>query len=333
MSGHIQWKEDLSAQEWDTILSSMHGHPLQSAKWGDSRKVVDGIKDIRLAVFKDDKPIYLVRFEERRFLGLFKVAWVPRGPTVSQYGFDLTLQEEFLKRLRKKGFLLYAITPWKKSDTEEVYASPTHTIWIDLTIGKDKLWSNLTKQCRYDVRRAKKLGIVVQKSNAQEDILRFYTLCQSISRTKNFFLNGSAILMSQLLENTIPNTVESFLFKAQYDSKFCGGAFVIRCGDSVHYMWAGVDRAFSKLNIGEAIQWEIIEWALSQNCKLYDLEGIDPKNNPGTYNFKKKLGGEIITLPGKKIYLLNRTMRTATNFLSLHKITSLFSLRRKYRSE
>ena len=65
------------------------------------------------------------------------------------------------------------------------------------------------------------------------------------------------------------------------------------------------DRKFSKQRVGEAVQWAVMEWAAANGCTRYDLEGIDPVNNPGVYVFKKKMGGEIIDLVGQEYVPLN----------------------------
>ena len=304
MSAVIEWKENISPDIWDSILADMQGHPLQSAYWGDARKSTENSRDIRFAAFENGEPIFMARCEERRFLKIFRIAWVPQGPIIAQGSCLEDLKKEFFQHLRKKGFLFCVITPWEKifpDSTKKLFAK---TIWIDLTSGKDKLWSNVTKQFRSDVRRSKKLGIVIEKSNEKKYVDEFYQLCRHVSKIKKFTLYGSEKLMSYLLEKSTFKEIESYLFTARHNEKLCGGAFVIRCGSSVHYMWAAVDRALSRFNIGEAIQWEIIEWALEKKCRLYDLEGIDPKKNPGTYHFKKKLGGEIISLPRKRIYFI-----------------------------
>lgn len=70
----------------------------------------------------------------------------------------------------------------------------------------------------------------------------------------------------------------------------------MRAGKHLHYLWGAVDRAHARARAGEALQWAVIEWGLAQGCTRYDLEGIDPVNNPGTYQFKKKMGGTQIQL-------------------------------------
>lgn len=300
---HYEWKENLSSKEWDNLLSILNGHPLQSAKWGDAKKLSNGIKDHRWAAFKNGVPIFLVRFEERWFLKLLKIAWAPKGPTASCKQEEDKLHKEFLFKLKKRGFFLCATNPWRKIEITNKLRSAFYTIWIDLTLKKEKLWENLHKQCRYDIRRAKKLGVIIEKSNSHDDLKSFYQSCESISKSKGFSLGASLQLMWHLFSSS--DHVESNLFVARYEGNFCGGAFILLCGESVHYIWGAVNREFSHLCIGEALQWEIIEWALSKNCKKYDLEGIaSPEQNSGVDRFKKKLGGTVIAYPGVQIYPL-----------------------------
>jgi lipid II:glycine glycyltransferase (peptidoglycan interpeptide bridge formation enzyme) len=48
---------------------------------------------------------------------------------------------------------------------------------------------------------------------------------------------------------------------------------------------------------------------VSLGCTRYNLEGIDPINNPSVYEFKKRLGGEEVTLYGYKHLPLNSVGR------------------------
>jgi lipid II:glycine glycyltransferase (peptidoglycan interpeptide bridge formation enzyme) len=54
-----------------------------------------------------------------------------------------------------------------------------------------------------------------------------------------------------------------------------------------------------------------MDWALENGIERYDLEGIDPERNPGTYRFKIKMGGRPVELPGKRAYPLGAAGRVA----------------------
>ena len=311
----LEWRE-MQADEWDRCLTSLQGHPLQSAAWGQGRSAVNGQKDFLWAAFENGKPVYLARIEERRILGLLKIAWIPKGPTILDGSDEAQCQAELFLKLKKRGFSLCVMHPWRRIELTKVTSLSCYTIWIDLSIGKENLWQSLSKQVRYEVRRASKLGVSVERTEVQEDIVTFHKLCKSISQIKRFQLNTSVELMLHLLTNkSNKRTIDFKLFVARSQDKVCGGALIARCGVSIHYIWGAVDREYAKLNIGEAIQWHVMQWAIDQKCTLYDLEGIDQKNNPGVYNFKKKLSKNIIALPGIKFYPLNIIFKILTPFM------------------
>lgn len=323
MEEKFEWKENLSPKKWNSILLSMNGHPLQSAMWGDSKRVTAGVEDIRWVAYKDDKPIYLIRFEIRSYFNMVKVAWAPKGPIiVSSSKFSLMLHEEFLRRLRRHGFLFYISNPWVPLKNN-LLGPHECTIWVDLTSGIENIWNGLTKKFRYEIRYAKKNDVSIEKFNTKEHIKIFYNLYKSISINKRFVMYGSASLMGALMDN-MDRYLECCLFAAYRKGNYCGGAFVIRCGSNVHYMWGAVDRMYSKFCIGEALQWGIVEWAIHNKCKLYDLEGIDLREKYGTSYFKKKLGGEIIRMPKKNIYLVNKTLNKFFHILKINKLFDFF---------
>ena len=130
-------------------------------------------------------------------------------------------------------------------------------------------------------------------------------MCLNISQSKGFELPGSEELMRFLLRNSYAEDLTMHLFLAKYEGVIGAGAFIVRSGKHVHYLWGASDRKFSRQRVGEAVQWAVIEWAVSQGCVRYDLEGIDPVTNPGVYAFKKKMGGSEVVLSGKSFYALN----------------------------
>jgi CelD/BcsL family acetyltransferase involved in cellulose biosynthesis len=60
-----------------------------------------------------------------------------------------------------------------------------------------------------------------------------------------------------------------------------------------------MDRDLRRQRPGEALYWGEIDWALQEGLRLFDLEGIDREHNPGTYDFKRRMGGTEVALPGK----------------------------------
>lgn len=279
----FKWANDIPAERWDSYLANLSGHPLQSALWGNAREQCNYINSKRHALLLDDQVCALIRFEERKLAGLVKIAWMPQVNT--------RYNQEILEHIQLLGYDVSAMMPWESSNNEK-----RKTVWIDLTVGIDKLSANLDKQWRYGVRRAEKSGVKVAISHDKKDLIDFCELCQKIGEKKKFDARCSYDFLNYLLENGSETSVGANLFIAKHEDKFCAGALILYSGKHAHYMWGGVDRKYSKLRAGEFVQWKVMEWAVENNFTLYDLEGIDEKNNPGVAAFKKKMGGKVVEL-------------------------------------
>ncbi len=307
------WQAEHDASAWDRELARLGGHPLQSALWGEARRLAEGVEYRCFAARKGDTVVGLARVETRRLPLIGRVAWLPKGPVCKDRKGILSLQEA----LRRERYILGILDPWQEvgvGASDSLAVSRPRTIWLDLTLGKEQLWRNLDSQWRYGVRRAQREGVVVGQSKDKSEIALFYKLCEDISKTKRFKLPGSLSLMQTLFDLSVPNApVEAQLFTAKYDDQLIAGVFILRSGAHVHYIWGGVDRRYPKLRAGEAVQWAVIEWALSAGCKTYDLEGIDPVNNPGTYQFKRKMGGREVTLSGMEFIPLSWSGKLVVN--------------------
>jgi lipid II:glycine glycyltransferase (peptidoglycan interpeptide bridge formation enzyme) len=290
----LAWQEMPDHHAWDKELARLNGHPLQSSLWGEARRLAEGLDYRCFAARQDGAVIALARVETRRVSLLGHIAWIPKGPASN-------LQESCLpsleKVLRQAGYILCACNPcWPVQDSD---STGPKTIWIDLSVGREQLLRNLDSQWRYGTQRALREGVVIDQTRRADDVEAFFRLCTKISATKGFRLPASQPLMANLLNLSVPGApVVAHLFVARHNGQPIAGAFVMRVGKHVHYLWGGVDRAYSRHRPGEAVQWAVMQWAVEQGCGLYDLEGIDPVNNPGTYAFKKKMGGTEVSFPG-----------------------------------
>ena len=41
----------------------------------------------------------------------------------------------------------------------------------------------------------------------------------------------------------------------------------------------------------QLLQWRVLQWLQQRGARVYNLHGIDPEANPGTYHFKAGLAG------------------------------------------
>lgn len=306
----ILWREDLSFEEWDKFLAILGGHPLQSALWGAARNKVDGIEDLRWAAFIDGEPVLMCRCELRsiRFLG--KVAWLPRGPVAANHPLLPDVHRSFLDKLRHLGFCVCIEDPYSElsmleNDGISLTKKP-QTMLMDLSPGRDAVFSKMNKKMRKNIRIAESFKTCVEQTKDPSDVADFYRICSQISEKKMFDFYGSEALMSELLSLTDENSsYRARLFAIRVNGKVAAGYLIIENGRSMHEMWTGSDRSFVDQHLGEATLWGFISWGIDEGLKIHDQEGIDPEGNPGCYFFKKCLGGVEMTLPGKRAFPLS----------------------------
>jgi hypothetical protein len=294
---------DPEPAEWDRELAKLGGHPWQSAHWAEAERAVDGMPSHRLWLKRGDRTIQMARVEVRTKFGI-RLAWMRRGPTGQPGNTSDQLAPPIAEWLGKRGYSLAVASPWRRS-SGEACARPAQTIWIDLSPGRDRLWSERDTGLRNAVRRASRDKLEVAMTREMADIHAFTDLLQRVSAMKGFEMRTSAPLMSALLGSATTDACEAQLFVAKVAGELAAGAFIARCGPSVHYVWGATDRRFSRQRAAEVLQWSAMEWALEKGCSCYDLGGIDPVGNPGTYVFKRRLGGEEITLVPTHVEALN----------------------------
>ena len=298
----MEWRTDLSDEEWDQGLSGLGGHPLQSSLWGNAIKNVYGIDQYKLAAFSSGRPAWMARVETRKVPVLGKIAWIPRGPAHDNTEDLFSIAEQLCGHLRERGYILMVCTPWQRLPADKISdltdSKHTTTIWINLAQGKNTMWNQLDKQWRYGVRRAIKYGIETVITDDKHDIAEFYRLCMKTSELKRFKMTATQEFMMKLFKTQHNASVRARLFITRVTGEIAAGALIITCGRHVHYMWGGMDRQYAKYRVSEAVQWSVMEWSCANNYTLYDLEGIDTINNPGVADFKRKMGGDEIRLYG-----------------------------------
>ncbi|MGH9746754.1 MAG: lipid II:glycine glycyltransferase FemX [Candidatus Acidiferrales bacterium] len=318
-SDGLVWIKDPPAAEWDCALATLRGHPLQSSVWGRARAMVHGVVEHRWLLRCGDKPVWMIRVEERKIGPIAKIAWAPRGPAGETAELSLSTPPGFSERLRAEGFSLLITNPWinvnggAANSTDDVGGATARTIWLDLSQGADAIFQNLHTQTRKGVRRAARSGVVVETASESARIGEFVDLCASISDRKGFKLQVTPAMIATLLRLAADSEhVKTAQFISLKDGQLGSGLFVICVGRNMHQIWGATNRDLRHERVGEACQWATIEWAVALGCTRYDLEGIDPINNPSVYEFKKRFGGKEMTLYGYKHLPLSGVGRIAS---------------------
>jgi hypothetical protein len=83
---------------------------------------------------------------------------------------------------------------------------------------------------------------------------------------------------------------------ADHNRKPVAGHVASLLGDSCVSVLAASSTEGRKLNASFSLWWHIIQKGQSLGCLWHDLGGINPMTEPGVYNFKKRMGGQEISV-------------------------------------
>ncbi len=170
------------------------------------------------------------------------------------------------------------------------------TTRIDLTVGRDRLWTALDRDAvRWAINKARRSGVRVVEDSSPEGIERFYELF-SRTRTRmgippfppglfraihrHIIMAGKGNLVLATVGDEAVNAMVSF---------FSGTSFL----PAYAAPQRSVDKRFYP---SESVFWHTIEWAVANGFTTYDF-GADSPRQEGLLRFKRKWGGVPMPIP------------------------------------
>lgn len=166
------------------------------------------------------------------------------------------------------------------------------TAYVDLTPDLDDIWiKSLDSKRRNMVRKAQKSGVDVHVCDQSELPEYIDMIAQTAERAG--FRPQPADYYSKVLEALSPAD-GARLYLARRDGRSLAGGIFLRHGSCCYY-WHGASAADAgNHGQGELLQWEVIKWARSVGCTLYDLVGVDRERLPNVALFKLGFTKQIV---------------------------------------
>jgi len=173
----------------------------------------------------------------------------------------------------------------------------TKTVHVDLTKSENNILSKMHHKTRYNIKVAKKRGVIV---SASKDIERFAEFWQ-----KQAFSQRRMFLPMKHEINAIYTSFgkDAHILFATKDKALLSAILLILTKDIAYYMYATSTREGKRLFAPTLVAWESIRLAKKLGCKLYDFEGIYDERFPlpswkGFSRFKKSFYREFVDYPG-----------------------------------
>jgi hypothetical protein len=224
-----------------------------------------------------------------------------RGWSTPYLGFNLRpgvsrrLAAEALPDLafRQLGCIHFEITDAHMTDSDLQglgFTQVTHpTLEIDLTQSETALFNNLTKSCRWTVRKAEKNGVVIEEAQDAQFAAEFSDQLADVFAKQGLVSPFGATRVEAMMRHVHP-TGRLLLLRARdpQGHSIATGIFPA-VNRTAFYLGGASWRQYQKLYPNELLQWHAM--------RHWKNRGIATYNLVGNKDFKQKFGGHETSVP------------------------------------
>lgn len=199
------------------------------------------------------------------------------------------------------------------------------TLVVDLGPSIEEMRSALDQKWRNCLNRAEKNGLELVSGEEDELFAEFEKAYREMV-TRKGLAELSDIIHLRKVQEDLPADLKLKVVLCRRNGDLCAGAVFAAIGTMGVYLCGATTDVGLKTNGSYAVQWEFVKWLKENRFRYYDLNGINPETNPGTYRFKRGLAGKF----SSDVELLGK-FQTAESRLSLWAVKSGEWLVSKYR--
>lgn len=218
---------------------------------------------------------------------------------------EYVVKRGFLVRIRPALFSNEAslyLTTLKEEGYELITNDePKRTILMDVRYSLEELRKNLDKRWRRQLKIAEKNCLNIEESYKDDLFLVFIDIYKEMVREKRF-KEPNDINDIRKIQRQLPKEFKPRIMICFENNKPCAGAICCTIGNTGMNIYRATNALGRKSNASYLIQWRVIEWVKDKQCSLYNVNGINPEKNPGTYSFKKGLCKKY----GKDVFYLGQ---------------------------
>ena len=304
------------------IFNAVVTHPLQSYEWGEFREK-SGIKVIRRGFFEHDKLIEGVQLTIHPIPKTnFTIGYLPKGTMPTQ---------EIIAELRKIGKENNCIFIQLEPNIESKYvqhlqltklnlqpsAHPLftkYTFVLDLTKSEDELLDAMHPKARYNIKVAKKHGVVVKEDNSEKAFERYWELTEETTRRQHFYAHTKhyhKLQWETFSHDTNHKELTSHLFTASYEGTILTTLLFFVFQETLYYPYGASSNEHRNVMHSNLAMWEGIRFGKKLGLKKFDMWGaMGPNPNPhdpwfGFHTFKQRFGPKHVEFVGSYDLIIN----------------------------
>ncbi len=295
------------------------GEFLQSWQWGEFQERL-GYKVIRLGVEVDGQLAAATTLIKKNLFFGRNYFYSPRGPVIKfkvqseKFKVLNFLFKEIRKVAKKERVVFWRLEPnftiqdfsqkmgqiqFKIQKT--IAVQPPKTLILDLDKSEDELLAAMHQKTRYNIRLAKRKGVVVRESR-KDEFEKFWLLLKQTEARDGFRLHPKKYYQEMLAATEQPikekNKLYLKLFLAEYQKEIIAGGIFTFFSQTVTYLHGASANQYRNVMAPHLLQWHLISLAKELGYRHYDFFGINEVKWPGVTRFKKGFGGRVVEYPG-----------------------------------
>lgn len=239
------------------------------------------------------------------------IAYIRWGPLWKLRGeaADPIVFRQILRALRneyacRRGYLLRIATHLATDESEglegalksEGYENSQRrqrprTIIMDLRPEIEALYLGLHQKWRNCLNSARKQSFEFLEGEGEDLIEAFEPIYAHLQERKQFS-SKSGFHNLKRIQSALTTEEKLKISLCKLEGEICAGVICSAIGDRGLYLFGATSPRGLKCNASYILQWKMIEWLKERGCLDYNLNGINPVKNEGTYRFKARLAGK-----------------------------------------
>jgi len=162
------------------------------------------------------------------------------------------------------------------------------TILMDLTPSLAELREGMSSHWKRELKIAEKNNLEFIEGSSQELFETFIGMYKEmVSRKK--FVEPNDIHQFKQIQMQLPEPLKMRVLLCKSGGDLCSGAIYSVAGNSAIYLFGATSNVGMKSRGSYFLQWKVIEALKQRGAAVYNLNGVNPDKNPGTYKFKSDL--------------------------------------------
>jgi len=326
------------------VNNHKYATPLQMWEWASFRNRLGKKLFERVGIIDDKKILHLTAtFQISSFKSLGNVLYIPQGPLWDTTESLKMFAKEILKYSKQKRCFAVIIEPRVIRNSKCYQAlvdvgftysdkavQPRNTVFVELDRTEDELLKSFSKTTRYNIRYAKRKGVVIKRYNLPEDISRiaaFYSLLKETQKRSYFHIQH--ISYFEQLWKEFTRNKHSYLYEAYYQDILLHSLLVLKTNKTAISLYSASSRKHSNVKATYFTRWKSILDAKEDGCRIYDFFGAtssDDSSHPfyHTTQFKLGFGRKVAEYSGTFEIIVNPIKYTIWNTLEKLQIFAFY---------